>query len=128
MAYKIEDIDWGKMPASAIEFALEDESYFLAWYDRNNNYWDHIESRWCVLYGYDDNRERHKVSDYHPSAIANRKPTREERLDKALRALIQRHFIGNGLGWSWREGKTLEDIDPSLHAEIVDLLEVGEQK
>ena len=120
MAYKIEDIDWGKMPSAAVEFSLEDEDYFHAWYDVNGSSWNYLKSEWCVGNKYEDGRERHKVSDYHPST--NRKPTREERLDRALRALIEWHFFGNGLEWSWKEGKSLEDIDSDLHKEIVDLL------
>lgn len=118
MAYEIEDIDWNKMPEGAVEFSLEDEEYFFTWYDGYNSFQIEGHSVWQ-----DDNydeRKRHKVSDYHPSA--NRKSTREERLDKALRALVQRHFFGNGLEWSWKEGKSLEDMDPSLYKEIVNLL------
>ena len=122
MAYKIEDIDWDKMPKDAVEFSLEDEGYFFTWYDGNGNYWSHIKSEWYAEHEYRDGRERYKVSDYHPAT--DKEPTREERLDKALRALIQGHFFGNELVWSWREGKSLEDMDPSLHKEIVDLLNI----
>lgn len=125
MAYKIEDINWGKMPASAVEFSLEDEAYFLTWYDEYGDYWDYHKSEWCGEHKYEARRERYKVGDYHPST--NRKPTREERLDKALRALIEWHFFGNGLEWGWKEGKSLEDIDSDLHKEIVDLLKMGDK-
>lgn len=126
MAYKIEDINWNEMPAGAVEFSLEDEAYFLAWYDGNGNYWNYPKSEWRVEYRSEIRRKRYKVGDYHPST--NKKPTREKRLDKALRKLIQRHFTGNGLEWGWREGKSLEDIDSDLHKEIVDLLKTEERK
>ena len=118
---KIEDIDWSQMPEDAIEFSLEDEEYFLTWYDGDGNSWIYLESLICVE-PYEDGRERYKVSDYHPSTTTNRKPTREERLDVTLRALIQRHFFGNGMEWGWKEGNALEEVDPSLYNEIVDLL------
>lgn len=121
MAYKIEDINWDEMPKGAVEFSLEDERYFLTWYDGNGDTWIYLESLKRVD-EYEDGRERHKVSDYHPST---RKPTREERLDKVLRALIQTHFFGNELEWVWKEGKSLEGMDPSLHKEIVDVLKIG---
>lgn len=126
MAYEIEDINWNEMPVGAVEFALEDEAFFLTWYDGNGNYWNYPKSEWCVEYRSEIRRKRYKVGDYHPSAV-NRKPTREERLDRALRVLIEWHFFGNGLEWSWKEGKSLEDIDPDLHKEIVDLLKTGEE-
>lgn len=126
MAYKIEDIDWSKMPSGAVEFSLENEDYFLTWYDvdGNGDAWIYQESLERVVSEYEDGRERYKVSDYHPSATTNRKPTREERLDKALRALIQRHFFGDELEWGWKEGNSLEDMDPPLYNEIVDLLKI----
>ena len=120
MAYKIEDIDWSQMPKDAIEFSLEDGEYFLTWYDEDDNSWIYLESLMRTE-PYDDGRERYKVSDYHPSAT-NRKPTREERLDKALRTLVQTHFFGNELEWGWKEGISLEDKDSYLHKEIIDLL------
>lgn len=123
---KIEDIDWSQMPEDAIEFSLEDEEYFLTWYDGDGNSWIYLESLMCVE-PYEDGRERYKVSDYHPCATPNRKPTREERLDKALRTLIQTHFFGVELEWSWRDDKTLADVDPSLYKEIVDLLKIEEE-
>lgn len=132
MTYKIiEDINWDEMPEGAVEFALENDNYIACWYNENGEY-SSIDyySGWHEAFidpeDPEDNRVRYKVSDYHPSATTNRKPTREERLDKALRALIQRHFFGEDLEWSWKEGKSLKDADSSLHAEIVDLLEVGE--
>lgn len=63
-----------------------------------------------------------EMSDSHSSSTANRKPTREERLEKVLMELIETHFFGKGLEWAWKEGGSLEDIDPDLHKEIVDLL------
>ena len=69
MAYEIEDIDWDKMPASVVEFSLEDEECFLTWYDGNGNAWICLESPESVEYEYEDGRERYKVSDYHPTAI-----------------------------------------------------------
>ena len=67
MAYKIEDIDWDKMPKGAVEFSLETEEYLLTWYDGNGDAWIHLESPERVEYEHEDGRERHKVSDYHPS-------------------------------------------------------------
>ena len=124
MAYKIEDIDWDKVPKGAVEFSLENDDYFLTWYDADGSSWNNQESKWYVEHKSVIRRKRHKVIDYHPST---RKPTREERLDRALRALIEWHFFGNGLEWSWKEGKSLEDIDPDLHKEIVDLLKMGDK-
>ena len=119
MAYKIEDINWNEMPEGAVEFSLEDEDYFFTWFDEDGNYWNYQGLMVRPSHKYDDGRKRHSVRDYHPSS---RKPTREERLDTALRTLVQTHFFGSGLEWSWKEGKSLEDMDPSLHKEIVDLL------
>lgn len=127
MAYKIEDINWDKMPEGAVEFALENNDYIACWYNKNGEYSavdDYSGWHEAIIDPEDpeDNRERYKVSDYHPSATTNRKPTREERLDAALRTLIQRHFFGNELEWGWSEGNSLEDMDTSLYNEILDLL------
>lgn len=84
MAYDIEDINWDEMPAGAVEFSLEDEDYFLTWYDGNGNYWNYRGSMVRPSHKYDDGRKRYKVSDYHPSTSNNRKPTREQRLEIAL--------------------------------------------
>lgn len=122
MAYKIEDIDWSKMPEGATEFSLEDGEYLFTWYDVNNYYIvREISTGWENSY-FDDGRVRYKVRDYCPST--NRKPTREERLEKALRTLIQTHFFGAGFEWGWKEGYSLEYLDTPLYKEIVDLLEI----
>lgn len=122
MAYKIEDIDWKQMPKGAVEFSLEDDEYLLTWYDVDGNSWYCPELGWCAEYEYENRRELYIVRDHHPSVTTNRKPTREELLDKALRELMRKHFSGSGFEWNWREGKTLEIIDQALHKEIVDLL------
>lgn len=132
MKYKIEDIDWDNMPEGSIEFALEDNDYIACWYNENGEYspmGEHSGWREAIIDPEDpeDSRERYKVSDYHPSATTNKTPTREERLDRTLRSLIKPHFFGNELEWSWRDGKTLADADPSLYKEIVDLLKIEEE-
>ena len=67
MTYKIEDIDWGKMPNGAAEFSLEDEEYLFTWYDGNNRFMVDVSTGWVDDDIYSDGRERHKVSDYYPS-------------------------------------------------------------
>ena len=123
MAYKIEDIDWDKMPEGAVEFALEDDNHHFTWYDDNNRFKIDIHPEWLEDDEFGD-PVKYKVSDYHPSTTITitRKPTREERLGTALRTLIQRHFHGVELASCWRDGTTLASIDPTLYKEIVDLL------
>ena len=70
MAYKIEDIDWSKMPEGAVEFMLEDQNDYLTWIMANGESmyrsdvlcdWE-IRTKWCEY----DHRTRYKVSDHHP--------------------------------------------------------------
>ncbi len=73
MAYKIEDIDWGKMPEGATKFSLEDEVFIFCWYNKEGEWTDLCGDTWRDEFfdGVGDmecNRERFKVSDYHPSA------------------------------------------------------------
>lgn len=42
--------------------------------------------------------------------------------ESVLRELVEKHFYSKELEWSWREGISLLDIDPDLHAKIVTLL------
>lgn len=69
MAYKIEDIDWSKMPEGATEFSLEDGDFFFTWYDDNNCCLvSELSSEWqdCKN-NFDDGLVRYKVNDYFPS-------------------------------------------------------------
>lgn len=126
MAYKIEDIDWSKMPEGATEFSLEDGEYFFTWYDDNNYFLvSELSTEWqCCRNNISDGLYRYKVRDYHQSGTPMKKQSREERLDKALRSLIQKHFVGGELEWGWADGYSLEDLDTPLYKEIVDLLEI----
>lgn len=48
---------------------------------------------------------------------------KEKRALAALRELIENHFWGEGIEWSYKEGYTLKEIDPSLWETIKDLVE-----
>lgn len=72
MAYKIEDIDWSKIPEDAVEFSLEDDEFIFCWFNKKGEFTDLCGTMAWEVFGdapedKEDIRERHKVSDYYPS-------------------------------------------------------------
>lgn len=41
--------------------------------------------------------------------------------DEVLKDLLESHFFGKQLEWSWREGVSLQEEDPQTYAKILQL-------
>ena len=120
MTYKIEDIIWDEMPEGAVEFSLEDDEYIFCWYNKNGEWTDMDGIAWHDKsdVGPEDmesNRERYKVSDYHPTTLTMSDADKVKYFLKELTELTNKYkVVIHGCGCMG---------SPSLHTE--DFVEGG---
>lgn len=118
MTCKIDDIKWDEMPNGSVEFALENEDYIACWYNENGEFSGMDEhSGWHVAIidpeDPEDNRERYKVIDYHPSAtnLTMSDADKVENFLKELSELTNKHeVVIRGCGCHGSPSLHLEDF------------------